>query len=275
MSDIMHTCGGGLEEEVIAYISGQTLAGLSYLHTMGKVNGRPARARKCRPCCRVWVGEESACRAAVRARPSEARAGARAQGPAGACMQGPAVDACQSRLPCMPALPCATSLRPPAPTRCTETSSAATSCSQRLGRWERLWRRAWESLVTKRAGLACCLATPATSIYGTLTTPLLARVTPHPCPAQVKLADFGVAAQLTNTMSKRNTFIGTPHWMAPEVIQVSQYDGKVRWRCGAVPASANPPQRHLHCAASMCAKGNRRRRQKERHGACAPPARLS
>ena len=49
--------------------------------------------------------------------------------------------------------------------------------------------------------------------------------------AGVKLADLGVAAQLYNTMSKRGTMIGTPHWMAPETLgqmgEDSQYDFKV------------------------------------------------
>ena len=52
--------------------------------------------------------------------------------------------------------------------------------------------------------------------------------------AGVKLADLGVAAQLYNTMSKRGTMIGTPHWMAPETLgQNEQYDKKVDiWSLG-------------------------------------------
>ncbi|KAG2253706.1 hypothetical protein Bca52824_083842 [Brassica carinata] len=67
---------------------------------------------------------------------------------------------------------------------------------------------------------------------------------------EVKLGDFGVAAQLTRTMSKRNTFIGTPHWMAPEVIQENCYDGKVDvWAFGVSAiemAEGLPPRSAVH-----------------------------
>lgn len=41
---------------------------------------------------------------------------------------------------------------------------------------------------------------------------------------EIKLCDFGVSASVTNTTRKRETFAGTPYWMAPEVILRNSYD---------------------------------------------------
>lgn len=63
------------------------------------------------------------------------------------------------------------------------------------------------------------------------------------------VVDFGVSAHLDRTIGKRNTFIGTPYWMAPEVIACDQdptatYDYRVSMSCGRAQCTVGTSSGH-------------------------------
>jgi serine/threonine protein kinase len=62
---------------------------------------------------------------------------------------------------------------------------------------------------------------------------------------EVKLADFGITAMLNATWGRRNTFIGSPYWMAPEMLTADSYDKMVDiWATGITAieiAEGKPP----------------------------------
>uniref|UniRef100_A0A2I3LNZ8 non-specific serine/threonine protein kinase n=1 Tax=Papio anubis TaxID=9555 RepID=A0A2I3LNZ8_PAPAN len=69
----------------------------------------------------------------------------------------------------------------------------------------------------------------------------------------VKLADFGVSGELTASVAKRRSFIGTPYWMAPEVAAVERKGGYNElcdvWALGITAielGELQPPLFHLH-----------------------------
>lgn len=67
---------------------------------------------------------------------------------------------------------------------------------------------------------------------------------------RAKLADFGVSALVSTLKDKRNTLIGTPYWMAPEVILENEYDSKCDvWSLGITlieMAETAPPLHSIH-----------------------------
>ncbi|CBZ25206.1 putative protein kinase [Leishmania mexicana MHOM/GT/2001/U1103] len=72
---------------------------------------------------------------------------------------------------------------------------------------------------------------------------------------QVKLADFGVSTELKHTLSRRNSFIGTALWMAPEALMEKDYDSRAdMWSLGITTielAEGQPPYLGMHIARAV------------------------
>eukprot|EP00930_Biecheleria_cincta_P005411 TRINITY_DN10633_c0_g1_i4.p1 TRINITY_DN10633_c0_g1~~TRINITY_DN10633_c0_g1_i4.p1 ORF type:complete len:556 (+),score=110.98 TRINITY_DN10633_c0_g1_i4:233-1669(+) len=76
-----------------------------------------------------------------------------------------------------------------------------------------------------------------------------------------KLADFGISCQLSNTWARRNTQIGSPYWMAPEVIKGEAYNATADiWSLGITcieMADCKPPYYHIPPTRAMFVISNK------------------
>ena len=72
---------------------------------------------------------------------------------------------------------------------------------------------------------------------------------------EAKIADFGVSAQQMTTFGNKESFIGTPFWMSPEVIAKNKYNSKTDiWSLGITAielAEGEPPYSKLHPVRAM------------------------